>query len=176
MVGDVGTDTIGARFESRTKLSGGPEHWLGTVSGSSPYPQIYHWPKFLKGQRIVRPQTSVWRYEGLAKHFFSTLKIYFSPKTIHEYVEMVYNIIKLYFFVASNVCKKHPFLDCPFLQFLVSTYIGEFVGSNPTQGSSSSFLWKERAVLGVVDFFAFSCLSTSLPSCWDMRVCWGFAL
>ena len=27
------------------------------------------------------------------------------------------------------------------------------VGSNPTQGSSSSFLWKERAVLGVVNFF-----------------------
>ena len=29
----VGTDSIGARFESRTrtKLSGGPEHWLGTA-------------------------------------------------------------------------------------------------------------------------------------------------
>ena len=33
MVRDVGTDTIGARFESRsrTKVSGGPEHWLGTA-------------------------------------------------------------------------------------------------------------------------------------------------
>ena len=42
------------------------------------------------------------------------------------------------------------------------------VSSNPTQGSSSYFLWKERAVLGVVDLFALPCLSTSLPSCWDL--------
>ena len=33
VVTDVGTVTQGARFESRThtKLSGGPEHWLGTA-------------------------------------------------------------------------------------------------------------------------------------------------
>ena len=44
------------------------------------------------------------------------------------------------------------------------------VGSNPTQGSSSSFLWKERALLGVVDLFALPCLAfTSLLSCWDIH-------
>ena len=43
------------------------------------------------------------------------------------------------------------------------------VGSNLTQGSSSSFLWKGRAVLGVVDLFDLPCLSTSLPRSWDMR-------
>ena len=43
------------------------------------------------------------------------------------------------------------------------------LGSNPTQGSSSSFLW---AFLGVVDLFALPCLAflhTSLPSCWDLQ-------
>ena len=33
------------------------------------------------------------------------------------------------------------------------------VGSNPTQGSSFSFLWKERAILGAVDLFALPCLA-----------------
>ena len=36
------------------------------------------------------------------------------------------------------------------------------VGSNLTQGSSSSFLWKGRAVLGVVDLFDLPCISTYL--------------
>ena len=59
--------------------------------------------------------------------------------------------------------------------FLLDEYIVEVhersprlqsaVGSNPTKGSSSSFLLKERAVLGVVDLFVLPCLSTSLPSC-----------
>ena len=59
----------------------------------------------------------------------------FSPKTM----EMVYNI-KLYFFVASNVCMHAFFFSgLPYLTIL-GLYIGEFVYETFTYASISTIL------------------------------------
>ena len=125
------------------------------------------------------PKNKAQLYKGVATNALGwALPSVFRWNRIVQVMKYRFNILRLvaFFYLQTNHLSlggKRPQERLSWNLVVKALIIARQQKVMPTQGNSSSFLWKEGAVLGLVDLFALPCLSTSLPSCWDMLATWS---